>query len=542
MSKDKKFVIAIGGTGMRCLESFVHLCAIGMFDNEEIEILTLDTDNGNGNKARVEHLIDCYCRIKSNATDKIDGGTPNVNTFFSAKLNLHRFFTDYSKAERSTYADLSKLSSGNPEVAKDNQDLSDLFIDKETVQKFKLDHGYRAQTHLGSYLMYHSIVEAARDRKEGKDTAPVVGLSNFLELLLQAGENARVFIFGSVFGGTGASSIPIIPVALNDAIKMRDSHSELSAKVKFGSTLLTEYFTFKKPDNQELNNEKVIAQSDFFSLNSQAALQFYQGDPTVQKYYRRLYHVGWPLRSSLLDPEGGKLTKTGGAQQKNDCHVVELMSACAAYDFFTLKDEDLDNQKAEYLYRSAQFDGANFSFDGADFMGEKGDLFTNKLGAFFSFAHIVLAKNHAASGDKGTKGFITQLNQNKIPDYNDIKDEQTVDIDNYMRLFGYEIQDNRLRRGWIYQVYNSVTPGRFIFKPTAFEDVNLNKIDPGDLFIDEKHQWDKNIFHDRYDTFVTGLVKSGSTPDPDRQNVSTTKERFLAHIYNGITKAQKFEL
>ena len=29
---DKLFVIAIGGTGMRCLESFVHLSAIGMFD------------------------------------------------------------------------------------------------------------------------------------------------------------------------------------------------------------------------------------------------------------------------------------------------------------------------------------------------------------------------------------------------------------------------------------------------------------------------------------------------------------------------------
>ena len=34
--KDQLFVIAIGGTGMRCLEAFVHLCAIGMFDNEEI--------------------------------------------------------------------------------------------------------------------------------------------------------------------------------------------------------------------------------------------------------------------------------------------------------------------------------------------------------------------------------------------------------------------------------------------------------------------------------------------------------------------------
>ena len=47
---NKIFIIAIGGTGMRCLESFVHLCAMGMFDNKTIDILTLDTDQSNGNK------------------------------------------------------------------------------------------------------------------------------------------------------------------------------------------------------------------------------------------------------------------------------------------------------------------------------------------------------------------------------------------------------------------------------------------------------------------------------------------------------------
>ena len=31
--EDKLFLIAIGGTGMRCLEAFVHLCAAGLFDN-----------------------------------------------------------------------------------------------------------------------------------------------------------------------------------------------------------------------------------------------------------------------------------------------------------------------------------------------------------------------------------------------------------------------------------------------------------------------------------------------------------------------------
>lgn len=55
--EDKLFVIAIGGTGMRCLESFVHLCAMGMFDGKEINVLTLDTDQANGNKGRVEQLL-----------------------------------------------------------------------------------------------------------------------------------------------------------------------------------------------------------------------------------------------------------------------------------------------------------------------------------------------------------------------------------------------------------------------------------------------------------------------------------------------------
>ena len=97
--KDSLFVIAIGGTGMRCLEAFVHLCAIGMFDNEEINILTLDTDQSNGNKGRVERLIELYNKVKTDNPES-PGGSPNSNTFFSSKLSLYRFYTDYSMANR----------------------------------------------------------------------------------------------------------------------------------------------------------------------------------------------------------------------------------------------------------------------------------------------------------------------------------------------------------------------------------------------------------------------------------------------------------
>ena len=55
MAKDI-FVIGIGGTGMRCIESFIHLCAIGMFDDTNVHLLALDTDKDNGNFRRLRDL------------------------------------------------------------------------------------------------------------------------------------------------------------------------------------------------------------------------------------------------------------------------------------------------------------------------------------------------------------------------------------------------------------------------------------------------------------------------------------------------------
>jgi hypothetical protein len=96
-----------------------------MFDNKEIDILTLDTDAEIGNLGRVRTVVDLYSNIKSGSEK--DGGTPNNDTFFSAKLNLFGFHTDYNTNNRSTFSNISKLSEG--ESSKQNKMLSDLFLD-----------------------------------------------------------------------------------------------------------------------------------------------------------------------------------------------------------------------------------------------------------------------------------------------------------------------------------------------------------------------------------------------------------------------------
>ena len=544
---DKLFVIAIGGTGMRCLESFVHLCAMGLFDNQTIDILTLDTDQSNGNKGRVENLIELYNKIKSDDANNIDGGRPNADTFFSAKINLYKFYTVYGDANRKTYKILSGVNSG---LHKDeNTDLTDLFFDEDSVQSFELDHGYRAQTHLGSLLMYHGIVEAARNVSRNADAASTAekDLRKFLEALQEAQNSARVFVFGSIFGGTGASSIPVIPVALRDGINiLSDGTKTLNTNVvKFGSTLLTDYFTFTAPDSEQKKNDKVIADANNFALNCQAALQFYQADPTVRSTYKRFYHIGWPFPA--INVTSKNKTITGGQEQKNACHVVELMCACAAYDFFTLDEKELTNETAKYFFRTFDEKEGQVSLHGSDFI-TNGKAFESKLGSLFSLAHIILSQYDAAWSEadgSGTKGLLNRFAQQNIHDYDSITDGQAKDLDKYFSdYFGYRFgTDGLMQKGWIYQIKASV-PGRFIFIDEAFKEQkkDMKSISCGHLFEDNQHNWSKLTgMFGKTDNSVDVLIKKLGDADAKpvgNQNVQTTKEKFLAHVHNAITKNQ----
>lgn len=555
---DKLFVIAIGGTGMRLLESFVHLCAIGMFDGQEIDILTIDTDNGNGNKDRTENLLNLYNKIKTSEGKK--GGTPNRQTFFSAKLNLYRFYTDYS-GNRSTYRNLANIMDGDA----DNEDLAGLFLDKDTVQSFNLEHGYRAQTHLGSMLMYHGIIEAAKNSfVKGDQALPQEkDLNEFLTKLMNASD-ARVFIFGSVFGGTGASSIPVIPDALTEAVTIiSDGKNTLdSDHVKFGASLLTDYFSFPNPSGTGLDSEKVIANSNNFALNSQAALDFYRKDPTVKRFYRRLYHVGWP-RSMREDISNGKLL-TGGSDQKNPCHVTELMCAMGAFDFFTLEElprmNNAENMPCFYRTIEASEDGKNLYFTAESFAekGSTANMFVEHLAQFFSFANVMLASEYGAyrnlstvSKEYGLYKFIQDAKRQKVPGfdmYSTIEPLDLAEIEEYLRLFAFSINnDNKtIVPGWIYQVKNSVK-GKFIFANGFVETekgVNsLGKI-PGKLFdqADQEKNWAGDegglMSQSSYSKFKDGAFKS--TTITAEQSAGSIKEQFIAFMYNAVRNAHNF--
>jgi len=540
MNQDKLFVIAIGGTGMRCLESFVHLCSIGMFDNREINILTLDTDQANGNLKRVWDLIALYNRIKNPSGLESDaGGKSSSNTFFSAKLNLYKFWPVYS--DGATYKKLSKIAVQD-ENTKESIDLASLFLD-EPAQVFDLGHGYRAQTHLGSQLMYLAIMESAKNvNAKGNGAMPQEReLMKFIEDLVRAKADARVFIFGSIFGGTGASSIPVIPTAFKDAYKLV---KDLPIEAKFGASLLTEYFTFKSPTDAQKKDKKnaVVADANYFTLNSQAALQFYQNDPTVQSTYKCLYNIGWPVGDVADFSKDGKETETitGGAAQKNPCHVTELLCAFAAYDFFSR--EKFEDKKADYLFRTVHFENNTFHFDFEDFVAES-KQFKNKLAGMYAIALLTLTYHQGADNLEGMTGWIDRMEKMKYFDYKDQIDETSKrDLTDYFKSFLFsKTKDSYIQDGWLYQLKNSYN-GKFLLPSNAFAKdwkviVNIN---PGELLEDDNSRWGvKKDIPSCNTKFVEEFINQKNLINQDQQApTGVPKEKLIAQLYNTITKLQ----
>ena len=481
------FVMGIGGTGMRCIESLIHLCAMGMFDDTEIHLLALDTDKNNGNFSRLKEVKEAY--VNSKNLDKANR-TALTNTFFSADIKYYEFSPNYEK--KSTFKDV--FNYGNTEAkSKEETDLADLVL-TDNVENFNLRHGYRAQTHLGSMMMYHSIIEAARSRMDND-------LKQFLQVLIAAcngGSDPKVFILGSVFGGTGASSIPIIPQAISEAaIIMSNGAANVLGRAYFASTLLTAYFSFKAPSAEELKEQKVIATSDKFALNSQVAMMFYDDDTTVKNTYQRFYMMGTDGQG--WDPmvrEKDKITKT--------------------------------------------ITGGSGKFEFKDFVGNQDNYdkdFAKKFGMLIAFSFLC---------NDPDIDFVESVRCNKqkeITGFDGIDVNQVEYLKKYFRLFNVRNVNGELAEGWIRQIHRSANGGdNFLFNPKLFAFHTMKEL--------RKYDWNKSlyrnegvgkdwtfsvgIFGSKFDTFKKKFIEELHNGAPT--TITNTGERFYKLIYETLCK------
>ncbi len=318
----RTFVFGIGGTGSRVIRSLTMLLASGVrLNNDEnpdeehtIIPIVIDIDSKNRDTARTIDALNSYRSIRENLYDALDTSA-NMPPFFKTKLihlsdvrtknsdialseSFQFGFEDYDKSF-ADYIDLHGLR-GKPEDALLRLLYDDSSSNSSTAElNLNLAEGFKGNPNIGS-VVFNSL----SSEKEFK----------FFENEFQ--DKDRIFIVSSIFGGTGSSGFPQLLSIF------RNSSNNNVKNAKIGAISVMPYFKVESVTNNGQENRTIDSMR--FVSKTKAALSFYEKElPQLDK----LYYI------CDLDSEKQYPYAEGGDKQKNNAHLIELVSALAIVNF-----------------------------------------------------------------------------------------------------------------------------------------------------------------------------------------------------------------
>ena len=354
------YAIGIGGTGAKCLESLIHLAAAGMMPDGDLHLLFVDPDTSNGSRARVEETLAHYEACKKQLDlgqthllkTKIDPADPTLWTpFKEANPSLNRFFH---------YETFRDSPAGK---------LFDVLYSRSEKES-TLEEGFRGHPSIGSAVMAKTV------NLEEDET-----WSLLRKKIADDDEGAKVFLAGSIFGGTGASGFPTIAQIVKKELD-----------VKLGGALLLPYFKFM----DDKDNDKLKAKSDEFLMNTQTALKHYH-IWNQTGIYDAVYLFGDESRTDVENA-------LGGPEQRNASHFIELYAALAATDFFG---KNFDGSSGAQYFMTAREQSHQLKWtDLPD--GNNGDTVRSRIGQLARFAFAYLSVYHPALekiADRGKEAY-----------------------------------------------------------------------------------------------------------------------------------------
>jgi hypothetical protein len=365
MSNRTLHYFAVGGTGALSVEPLLLLCAAGIGPSR-LAVTLIDADAANPSFARAQALLKLYSEVRQAFDSPVEG-------FFRTELIR-------TKRSESVWSPLG--APGAPEagdlslerfverarMAGENRDagiLFDLLFSVEQ-QKEQLREGFRGNPAIGSILM-HGLKES----------------TFFRELMNSArgDTTAAFFVTGSVFGGTGASALPVLAEVLV---------SEGIEPSRIGAAVVTPYFSLAEPSQRERQDGRLKPDSSVFLRNTAAALPTYTRGLSR---YGSLYVVG--DEESLPRPRS--TYSAGGPTQRNDPHVVELYAALAALDF--ARDERRDPATATAVHYVTTGSAEPSWSDLPLQPDERRELLTFAVAANFFLTYFGLTRNGAEQQD-----------------------------------------------------------------------------------------------------------------------------------------------
>lgn len=308
------FLIGIGGTGARCIEAFIHLNAAGLLNGEEkVHLIYVDADVSCGNLVKTQ--VACTAYNKAVAIGYVE------NTVFKNELN------DYNARVWQPIDDGQKNMDiiYQNETMKNSRDDNDkslamlyesLFTKQERTTSLSM--GFRGHPAIGA-----SIINLKLDKDDllWKDIIQDIN----------SDKEPKVFLMGSVFGGTGAAGIPNIAKKLKKEINIASGR----CVALISAALVLPYFQIPQAD--EKNRREMQAKTEEFILNTKYSLDYYNKHRLIDSaegVFDCIYTIGDDVLTSV------DTFALGAAEQKNTPNYIEMYAALAAIDFFNCTDID----------------------------------------------------------------------------------------------------------------------------------------------------------------------------------------------------------
>jgi hypothetical protein len=311
------FVIAAGGTGAKVAEALIHLCAAGV-GPDSVNLLLIDGDVTNGNRLRTEHTFNAYNALKDWPWT-VSVGVEKPVQLFKSKVNASFL------SERFDQVDPKGLA---PQVVADlelNKALRVILTNEEMTRDLGI--GFAGCPNLGCLVMDEYLRRHFRKHPGALDFVNALKKSAGI-----AGSMPRVAVVGSIFGGTGASLLPVVRRIVEDLFRGGGAPGEnlnpLITRLRWSRIMQLPYFQPKR----SIDTEKRKVNPSRYLYDTSGALWYYgktglgsaNGGPSEPTY---LIGSEAPEKRELPLVEGG-------SAQTNPAFYHELLSALAILDFY----------------------------------------------------------------------------------------------------------------------------------------------------------------------------------------------------------------
>lgn len=381
-------LLGVGGTGAKIVESTLFLLSAGVGKRDKVLVGLIDQDNSNGNVARTEQLLNLLIHLQEGFTipsSLMDWSEPKGSALFSVPFAPLMPGGAHWRPAPDTLPTLRDVLQ-HETMSRDEKALFDLLFrgaeakPADAEQTMNLAEGYRGRAHVGAAALVSAIHHDQPDFLER--------LRNLMKSS-STGEEVRIFIAGSLFGGTGAAGFPTIARTLDRLRAPENPNRIQSDKVMIGGALMLPYFSFDEPrtDDNVITSAQLIPQA-------RVAIEYYENLLGQEGVFDRLYVAGWDRMFRLNYHQAGR------AEQRNPALPPELVAASAACDFFDLKAADVRNDKPLV---AARRDGAAFGW--ADLPARPELQLKDRLSNALRFALWWRYRVEPAINAKGRLGF-----------------------------------------------------------------------------------------------------------------------------------------